>query len=321
MKRTHVTKASPLALDESLLVEGDVTEVLPRLPDESVQCVITSPPYWGLRDYGVAGQIGLEPTLAAFVNRLTGVFAEVRRVLRPDGTLWLNLGDGYTSGNRGRRAPDRKNPNRAMNTRPDNPPGLKDKDLLGVPWRLAFGLQQDGWYLRSDVIWHKPNAMPESVQDRPTRAHEYLFMFTKSGRYHYDAGAIREPGGRGPRNRRSVWHIHTTPSAGAHIASFPLELVTPCLLASTRPGDLVLDPFFGVGTVGLAARLLDRRFLGIELNPDYVAEAERLLSQPLDAAARRNGGRRPASPAKPPAPSRRAPGAAPLLPSSRRPGK
>lgn len=289
MRRTKITSPSKLPLSESLLIEGDVSEVLLRLPDESVQCVVTSPPYWGLRDYGIQGQIGLETTLAGYVHKLTSVFAEVRRVLREDGILWLNIGDGYTSGNRGWRAPDKKNPNRAMSVRPDNPPGLKDKDLLGVPWRLAFALQADGWFLRSDIIWHKPNVTPESVKDRPTRAHEYLFMFTKSERYCYFAEAVMEEAEQGRRNRRTVWSINTAPSLGAHVASFPPDLVCPCLLASTQPEDFVLDPFFGVGTVGLVARQLHRQFVGIELNPEYVGEAERVLAAAHNTSSRRTG--------------------------------
>ena len=260
--------------------------LLPLLPSDSVQCVVTSPPYWGLRDYGIGGQIGLEESMAGFLQTLTGVFAEVRRILKPDGILWLNIGDGFTSGNRGWRAPDKKNPNRAMSTRPDNPPGLKDKDLLGIPWRLAFALQDDGWYLRSDIVWNKPNAMPESVKDRPTRAHEYLFMLTKSEQYAYHQDHAKELAENGAtRNRRSVWNINTGPSLSSHIASFPPALVEPCVLASTREGDYVLDPFFGSGTVGLVAQGLGRRYVGIELNPVYVADARQIL-QPVFGAGR-----------------------------------
>ena len=172
MQTIKLFPPTPIELSDSTVLEGDVHVALGRLPSESVQCVVTSPPYWGLRDYGIDGQIGLESTLPGFIQALTAVFADVNRVLKPDGILWLNIGDGYTSGNRGWRAPDKKNPNRAMNVRPGNPPGLKDKDLLGIPWRLALALQANGWFLRSDIVWHKPNAMPESVKDRPTRAHE-----------------------------------------------------------------------------------------------------------------------------------------------------
>jgi site-specific DNA-methyltransferase (adenine-specific) len=293
MHRTKIIAPAPIELTASLLLEGDVQEVLPRMPDACVQCVVTSPPYWGLRDYGINGQIGLENTLAGYINKLTTIFTEIRRILRPDGVLWLNIGDGFTSGNRGWRAPDKKNPNRAMSTRPDNPPGLKDKDLVGVPWRLAFALQADGWFLRSDIIWHKPNAMPESVKDRPTRAHEYLFMLTKEERYNYFADAVMEEAEQGRRNRRTVWSVNTAPSLGAHVASFPPELVEPCILASTQAEDFVLDPFFGVGTVGLVAQQLQRRFVGIELNPEYVREAERVLSNPATGVVRGNGVRYP----------------------------
>ncbi|HEY1245400.1 MAG TPA: site-specific DNA-methyltransferase [Hyphomicrobiaceae bacterium] len=256
------------------MFEGDALTVLRTLPDQSVQCVVTSPPYWGLRDYSIPSQIGLEPTLSEFLGSLRTVFSEARRVLRDDGILWLNIGDGYTSGNRGWRAPDKKNRARAMATRPDTPAGLKPKDLLGIPWRLAFALQDDGWYLRADIIWNKPNAMPESVKDRPTRAHEYLFMFTKSDRYLYDHSAIVDPNGR---NKRSVWDINTVAYAGAHFATFPPKLVEPCIKASTRTGDFVLDPFFGSGTAGLVASQLGRRYIGIELHPEYIALAKERL--------------------------------------------
>lgn len=288
----HVIKLfspSPLELDDSLVMEGDVHLALGRLPSNSVQCVVTSPPYWGLRDYGIDGQIGLEPTLAGFIQALTNVFAEVKRVLKPDGIMWLNIGDGYTSGNRGWRAPDKKNPNRAMNVRPDNPPGLKDKDLLGIPWRLAFALQDNGWFLRSDIVWHKPNVMPESVKDRPTRAHEYLFMLTKSEHYRYEREAVKERAeDGGTRNRRTVWNINTCNSGSSHIASFPQALVEPCLLASTQPDDFVLDPFFGSGTVGLVAQRLGRRYVGIELNPDYIADAVSALQRPSGPRRQKN---------------------------------
>lgn len=272
---SHLDQKEPLRITRSVLFEGDGLTVLQALPSESIRCAITSPPYWGLRDYGIDGQIGLEPTLLQFLNRLIRVFSEVRRVLTPDGTLWLNIGDGYTSGNRGYRATDKKNPARAMNTRPPTPDGLKPKDLIGVPWRLAFALQDDGWFLRSDVVWNKPNAMPESVKDRPIRSHEYLFMLTKSERYHYNHAAVREPtdDGRGKRSRRTVWNVNTKAFSGAHFATFPPELIRPCVLASTEPGDFVLDPFFGSGTVGLVSQEENRQYVGIELNPDYVRMA------------------------------------------------
>ena len=221
----HVEAAEPLQLTRSVLFEGNALTVLQALPTESVRCVITSPPYWGLRDYGIKGQIGLEPSLPQFLNQLTRIFSEVKRVLTADGTLWLNIGDGYTSGNRGYRGADKKNPARAMNTRPPTPDGLKPKDLIGVPWRLAFALQDDGWFLRSDVVWNKPNAMPESVKDRPIRSHEYLFMLTKSERYHYNHEAVKERADNGveKRSRRSVWNVNTKAFSGAHFATFPPE--------------------------------------------------------------------------------------------------
>lgn len=275
MKTQKIQKPKSLSVAESTIFEGDASTVLERLPDASVQCLVTSPPYWGLRDYDNPDQIGLETTLPQFINKLTRVFHEARRVLRDDGVFWLNIGDGFTSGNRAWRAPDKKNPARAMDVRPPTPEGLKPKDLLGIPWRLAFALQDDGWYLRADIIWNKPNAMPESVKDRPTRAHEYLFMFTKSERYHYDRTAVLGPNGR---NMRSVWDIHTQGFSGAHFATFPPKLIEPCILASTRPGDFVLDPFFGAGTVGVVAQQSARKYVGIELNPQYVALAANRLA-------------------------------------------
>ncbi|EGR2501200.1 site-specific DNA-methyltransferase [Vibrio cholerae] len=263
-----------ISITDSTIFEGDALTVLRRIPSNTVRCVVTSPPYWGLRDYGIEDQIGLEQSMQQFIHRLVAVFSEIKRVLTPDGTLWLNIGDGYTSGNRGYRAPDKKNPARAMGVRPDTPEGLKPKDLLGIPWRLAFALQDDGWYLRSDIVWNKPNAMPESVKDRPSRSHEYLFMFTKSERYFYDSEAAKEPADNGKlRNRRSVWNIKTKGFSGAHFATFPTELVRPCILSSSQPGDYVLDPFFGSGTVGVVCREESRNYLGIELNPEYVSIA------------------------------------------------
>jgi site-specific DNA-methyltransferase (adenine-specific) len=281
MKRKKVSKPEQFDIDGSVIFEGDVLQALYRLPSNSVQCVVTSPPYWGLRDYGIEEQIGLEQTLPQFINKLVAIFSEVRRVLKSDGVLWLNIGDGYTSGNRGYRASDKKNPARAMAVRPDTPEGLKPKDLLGIPWRLAFALQDDGWYLRNDIVWQKPNAMPESVKDRPSRSHEYLFMLSKSESYFYDQDAIKEIGVNGkPRNRRSVWSVNTQPFAGAHFATFPTGLIEPCVLSSTREDEYVLDPFFGSGTVGVVCQNHNRNFVGIELNPEYVSIAvERLESE------------------------------------------
>lgn len=253
---------------------------LQRIPDNSIQCCVTSPPYWSLRDYNIKGQIGLEDSVHQYINALTSVFREVRRVLKPDGVLWLNIGDSYTSGGRTWRAPDKKNPVRAMSMRPDTPEGLKAKDLIGVPWRLAFALQADGWYLRSDIIWEKPNCMPESVKDRPTRSHEYVFLMTKSKKYYYDYQSIKEPNGR---NKRTVWPVHTAGLSEAHFATFPPKLVEPCIFAGSKPGDYVLDPFFGSGTVGLVARENNRNYVGIELNPEYVQIAIKRLSTIYEA--------------------------------------
>lgn len=221
-------------------------------------------------------QIG-KPDLDAYLSSLVAVFREVRRVLRPDGTFWLNIANTYSSGGRTWRDADDKNRGRAMSWRPPTPAGLKKKDLIGVAWLLALACQRDGWYLRNDIIWHKPNGQPESVRDRLTVAHEYLFLFSKSERYYFDQSAIREPtrDGGGRRNRRTLWSIPTEPCPEAHFAVFPRELVRPCLLAGSRPGDLVLDPFFGAGTTGVVALELGRRCLGIELNPQYLEIARR----------------------------------------------
>jgi DNA modification methylase len=240
---------------------------------------ITSPPYWGLRDYDTSGQIGSEGNVNDYVLKLTDVFRELRRVLTDDGTLWLNLGDCYTSGGRTWRAPDKKSPARAMSYRAPTPDGLKPKDLVGVPWRVAMSLQADGWYLRSEIIWHKPNALPESVKDRPTRAHETIFLFSKNEDYFYDYEAIREKGSSGQlRNRRSVWSVRTEPFNGAHFATFPPKLIEPCVLAGSKENDYVIDPFFGSGTTGLIADLYKRNFLGIELKADYVKLAKKRLA-------------------------------------------
>jgi len=259
-----------LGLTQSAVFQGDAEVVLSGLPVGFFRCCVTSPPYWGLRDYEAEGQIGAEDSPCQYIEHLVIVFEQVRRVLAEDGTLWLNIGDSYTSGNREYRAPDKKNPIRAMSYRAPTPTGLKPKDLVGIPWRLALALQETGWYLRSDIIWEKPNCMPESVRDRPTRAHEYIFLLTKSLKYHYDYEAARGPNGR---NRRTVWSIPTEPFRGAHFATFPPRLVENCIFPSTVPGDWVLDPFFGAGTVGVVCKEHNRRYVGIELNPDYVRMA------------------------------------------------
>ena len=304
-----------MSLHNARIIVGNVLQVLPTLPDESVQCCVTSPPYWGLRDYGTAGQLGLERTPDEYVARMMAVFREVRRVLRPDGTLWLNLGDSYASDAKGSGGPSDKQLSNAGSRyetkRLDH--GLKPKDLVGIPWRVAFALQADGWWLRSDIIWSKPNPMPESVTDRPTKAHEYLFLLSKRERYFYDykaiadpathAGEIRDytgneqknktadpemqrtlPRGRvievaELRNARTVWQIATAPYPEAHFATFPPELPRRCILAGSRLRDSILDPFAGSGTTGMVALQLGRSFVGIELNPAYAKLAERRIHE------------------------------------------
>ncbi len=257
--------------EDAAILVGDARNALISFAPELFQTCITSPPYWGTRDYGVGNQIGAEESIADYICHLREVFREVRRVLRDDGTLWLNIGDTYTSGNRKWRAPDRKNGARAMRYRPPTPEGLKPKDLVGVPWRVAFALQEEGWYLRSDVIWDKPNAQPESVKDRPTHSHEYMFLFSKSERYYYDyeSGRERTSCGATLRNARSVWSVKTEAKHPPHLAVFPPQLVRRCLLVSSRAGDSVLDPFAGSGTVGLVCKQEGRSFVGVEIKSEY----------------------------------------------------
>lgn len=260
------------------IVVGDALSVLKSVPEQTFRCCVTSPPYWGLRDYGIANQIGSETCLDDYIDHLVAIFREVRRTLCEDGTLWLNIGDSYTSGNRTWRDNDKKNPARAMEYRPPTPDGLKPKDLIGVPWRLALALQADGWYLRSDIIWHKPNCQPESVKDRPTRSHEYIFLFSKAERYFYDYQSVLEQNGHGARrNRRTVWSINTEAFQEAHFATFPPGLVEPCVKAGSCEGDRILDPFFGSGTVGVVCRNLQRAFYGIEIKEEYAEIARRRL--------------------------------------------
>lgn len=259
------------------ILVGDARTALAGMDDACVQTCVTSPPYWGLRDYGAPGQIGAEPSVDAYVAGLVEVFRQVRRVLRGDGTLWLNVGDSFTSGGRTWRQSDKKLEARAMSYRPPTPQGLKPKDLVGVPWRVAFALQDDGWYLRTDIIWHKPNALPESVKDRPSRAHEFVFLLTKSERYLYHHGAVRVPARHGDKALQTVWSVNTEPFQGAHFAVFPIALVEPCLRAGSNPGSVVLDPFFGSGTVGEACYHLGRDFVGIELVEEYVQVAQQRL--------------------------------------------
>ncbi len=269
------------SLNHSLLIEGAALEALDLVPDECVQTVVTSPPYWSLRDYSVDRQIGRDDSLDDYIDAIVTTFSRVRRTLKPDGTVWLNIGDSYTSGNRKYRGPDRKSRAREMHVRPPTPDGLKPKDLIGVPWRLAFALQNDGWWLRSEIIWSKPNAYPESVRDRPTKAHETVFLLSKSQNYYYDVDAVRGPN---RRRLRTVWEIPTEPrkrcngTPDEHPAIMPPTLAKQCVEMTSCGGDVVLDPYAGSGTTLVAAQALGRRWVGIELNPRYVDLMERRMS-------------------------------------------
>ena len=301
----------------STIINGDWLDKLKTLDAESVQCCVTSPPYWGLRDYGVHGQLGLEKTPEEYVEKMVSGFREVKRVLRNDGTLWLNLGDTYSSsgakgsgGQKGKQATNVGSYFEDIAKNGRSTPGIEPKNLVGIPWRVAFALQSDGWYLRQDIIWHKPNPMPESVTDRCTKSHEYIFLLTKSARYYYDNEAIKEQALdesnkrysygykkhgftqnvgspidkrigtdktpeqfthlMGKRNRRSVWSINTHSYSEAHFATFPQEIPRTCILAGSKEGDTILDPFTGSGTTGEVALKLNRNFIGIELNEKYV---------------------------------------------------
>ena len=261
------------------IIIGDCLQEIQKFQSSQFQCCITSPPYWGLRDYGIAGQIGAESNVEVYIQNLVEIFRGVKRVLKDDGSLWINIGDAYTSGGRTWRDADKKNPARAMSYRVPTPQGLKPKDLIGLPWRLAFALQNDGWYLRSDIIWFKPNCQPESVKDRPTQSHEYIFLLSKSENYFYDHEAIKENtnDGLGKRNKRSVWSVKTEPFKDAHFAVFPPALIVPCVLAGSQPESWIIDPFLGSGTVGEVCQKLDRKFVGVELNPEYAEIAKRRL--------------------------------------------
>lgn len=320
------------------IYHGDVLKCLAEMPEKSVNCCVTSPPYWGLRDYGVEGQIGLEETPQEFVAKMVEVFRGVRRVLTDDGTCWVNMGDCYAGSGRGgntsdtsglegttesqeqsRKARGSKKPTVLHKATIESgaigrawvpaPAGLKQKDLCGMPWRLAFALQDDGWWLRQDIIWAKPNPMPESVIDRCTKAHEYIFLLSKRATYYYDQDAIREeaeyrddrprdrttnklrntPGMHAhhglehnnytTRNKRSVWEVATEPFGEAHFATFPTKLIEPCILAGCPKGGTVLDPFMGSGTTALVAANLQCKAVGIELNAEYIDLAARRLSQ------------------------------------------
>jgi len=270
----------PTANNPLLVLQGDTRKIIKEIPDNTFQCAVTSPPYWGVRDYGMEQQIGAEPDLNDYIKHLVEIFSEVRRVLRPDGTFWLNIGNTYTSGGRKWRQEDSKNKGRAMSYRPPTPEGLKKKDLIGVAWMLAMACQKEGWYLRNDIIWNKPNCQPESVKDRFTVSHEYLFLFSKSEKYFFDQASIKEPtaNGNGLKNKRSVWSINTEPCPEAHFAVFPRALIRPCVVAGTKENDLILDPFYGTGTVGIVAKELGRRCVGVELSEEYIKIAKKRTS-------------------------------------------
>ena len=298
-------------LDLNDIYNMDCREGLNLIEDNSIDCCITSPPYWGLRDYGIDGQIGLEDSLQEYIDELVKVFKEVKRVLKPTGTLWLNLGDCYVGTGGDRKS---KVKNELFQKQQEHNPkdgrysrrktlldmNLKPKDLIGLPWRIAFKLQEDGWYLRSDIIWNKSNCMPESTKDRPTKSHEYIFLLTKEPYYYYDNEAIKEQcvngdpnpprGSKGVignlnkgrrrqfdlkeplvyRNKRSVWNVATDRFTQAHFATFPPKLIEPCILAGCPKDGIVLDPFMGSGTTGMMAIQNNRNFIGFELNPEYI---------------------------------------------------
>jgi DNA modification methylase len=272
---------------------GDCREIMRKWKDQGIkaQTCVTSPPYFGLRDYGHEGQIGHEETPEEFIKQLVEVFRCVWDVLEDDGTLWVNMGDSYCNTNGFARAsPEYQREGR--NNMPANDrkldklhaTGLKTKDLIGIPWMLAFALRTDGWYLRQDIVWSKPNPMPESVQDRCTKSHEYIFLLSKSHKYHFDHVAIKQPmKGDGESdemaNKRSVWNVPVKPYSGAHFAVFPTELIEPCILAGAPVGGIVLDPFMGSGTTAQVAQNLGRQYIGCELNPEYGKLQKKRISQ------------------------------------------
>jgi DNA modification methylase len=304
---------------QARVLVGDAVSRLAELPDGSVRTCVTSPPYWGLRDYGNDGQLGLESTPQEFVENLCQVFDEVRRVLADDGSLWVNLGDSYAGGAAASGGKQRLGPNKDLDNQRNDVKlkkigeGLKSKDLVGIPWRFAFAMQDRGWYLRQDIIWAKPNPMPESVTDRCTKSHEYVFLLTKNPTYYFDHEAIKEPAihandrrnGKGrhtyrgkraendglvqqsfvtvndTRNKRSVWTVTTKGYKEAHFAVYPPELITPCVLAGSAEGDTVLDPFSGSGTTGEVALTHGRNYVGVELNPEYAALSEKRITNAI----------------------------------------
>jgi len=272
------------------IFEGNCLEVLKTLEPETIQCCVTSPPYWGLRDYDHPDQVGAEDSPAGYVDHLVAVFREVRRVLKSDGTVWLNIGDAYArNGGTGSHGPNAivGNTKKLIQKRNCKVPdvwGLKDRELMGLPWRVAFALQEDGWYLRSRITWVKKTAMPESVKSRPTTCTEEIFLLTTSPRYFYDPDGFREPTGA---NLRNFWHLGPDPSGYGHKAVYPRELARRCILLGSRPDDLILDPFGGSGTTAVAAEETGRRSVLIELNPEYVAisHERQNMSAPLFKAS------------------------------------
>ena len=264
------------------ILVGDNRDILPRFQAESVQCCITSPPYWGLRDYKHPSQIGTEASPEDYVKNLVEIFREVRRALSDDGTLWLNVGDGYArNGGTGGHGPNAQvgNTKKLIQRRNRKVPdcwGLKDRDLMGMPWRVAFALQEDGWLLRSKITWIKKAPMPESVKNRPSNATEEIFLFSKNAKYYYDNEAVREETGA---NLRNYWILGPDASGKPHPAAFPRELAKRCILLGSRPGEVILDPFSGSGTTGVVAIELNRRAVLIELNEEYVAQSEDRLNE------------------------------------------
>lgn len=302
------------------IIQGDAIEVLRGMPANFIDCCVTSPPYFNLRDYGQDGQIGLEDTPEEYISNLVNVFREVNRVLKSTGTMWVNIGDSYAgSGKGGAKYPDSvAGSKQATNKGTIGCPaivkkysGYKNKDLIGIPWMLAFALRADGWYLRQDIIWEKPNAFPESVQDRCTKSHEYIFLLAKSSRYYFDGDAIKEPAGTwhgsrfddgknlinhpnvgtkerrmqsvtdGPlyRHKRDVWSVPTAALKDAHFATYPEKLIAPIIKAASCGGGIVLDPFMGAGTTAVVAKKLGRSYIGVELNPDYIKIAEKRIAE------------------------------------------
>ena len=294
-------------IEKNTIINGNSLEVLKSLPDNSIDCCVTSPPYYALRDYGCDGQIGLEETPEKYIESLCDVFSEVRRVLTPEGTLWLNIGDSYNGNKVGNtEVVKNKKVSESNDFHKKLWGGAKPKDLIGIPWMLAFALRSQGWYLRQDIIWQKPNPMPESVTDRCTKSHEYIFLLSKSQKYYFDHEAIQEKakypfdnrGERGDsrrgtqmnstsgqtgemRNKRDVWTVNTKPCKEAHFATYPFELIKPCILAGCPENGIVLDPFMGSGTTAIVARSLNRNYLGVELNPEYIKIAHKRLEKHL----------------------------------------